>query len=75
MYFYVLGLLEMMQAFLEPTFLLLKEMEGMKARPDTVDDFFRLNARFLQRATLPYLSSPFLPSVIACALQVIIQQI
>jgi hypothetical protein len=44
-------------------------MEGMRARPDTVDDFFRLNARFLQRATLPYLASHFLPSIIACALQ------
>lgn len=63
------GLLEMMQAFLEPTFNLLKDMEGMRARPDTVDDFFRLNARFLQRSTIAFLAAPFLPSVIACGLQ------
>ena len=33
-----------------------------------LDDFFRLNARFLQRAALPYLQSHFVNSIIECAL-------
>ena len=40
----------------------------MRNHPDTVDDFFRLNARFLQRAALPYLKSPPFSSVVECAL-------
>jgi transportin-3 len=40
---------------------------GLRNHPDTVDDFFRLNARFLQRAPLPYLRSDFLASVVECA--------
>lgn len=40
----------------------------MRNHPDTVDDFFRLNARFLQRAALPYLKSSLFSSVIECAL-------
>ena len=72
------GLLEMMRAFLEPTFKLLEikaqqlnnneVLLTFKHHPDTVDDFFRLNARFLQRAALPYLKCDFVPSIIECAL-------
>ena len=72
------GLLEMMRAFLEPTFKLLEikaqqlnnneVLLTLKHHPDTVDDFFRLNARFLQRAALPYLKCDFVPSIIECAL-------
>ena len=58
----VSGLLEMLQAFLPPTFSLLnisnvnnQYMTNLRNHPDTVDDFFRLNARFLQRASLQYL--------------------
>ena len=70
----VAGLLEMLRAFLPPTFSLLNISNNndfllsLRNHPDTVDDFFRLNARFLQRAALPYLQSDFLPSVIECAL-------
>ena len=40
----------------------------MRNHPDTVDDFFRLNARFLQRAALPYLKSSQFSLVVECAL-------
>jgi len=70
------GLLEMLSAFLPPTFrLLVPQPDGqpnlsytMRNHPDTVDDFFRLNARFLQRAALPYLKNPLFRSVMECAL-------
>ena len=76
----VAGLLEMLRAFLPPTFTLLSINNGLsengnlalmtslRNHPDTVDDFFRLNARFLQRAALPYLQSDFVPSILECAL-------
>ena len=78
----VAGLLEMLRAFLPPTFSLLNIthnsgnnnqlfLTSLKNHPDTVDDFFRLNARFLQRASLPYLQTDFVPSVIECALMAI----
>ena len=41
---------------------------GLVNHPDTVDDFFRLNARFLQRAPLPYLQTEFMKSILECAL-------
>lgn len=73
----VSSLLEMLRAFLPPTFALLNtsaaspvpsndnnHLISLKNHPDTVDDFFRLNARFLQRATLPYLLSDFVALII-----------
>ncbi|CAB0015473.1 unnamed protein product, partial [Nesidiocoris tenuis] len=36
------GLLEMLQAFMPPTFALLQAPNGLKNHPDTVDDLFRL---------------------------------
>ena len=39
------GLLEMLKAFIDPTFRLLEKPEGLKNNPDTVDDFFRLCKR------------------------------
>ena len=54
------GLLDMLEAFLLPTFAILTKNEnGLRDNPDTVDDFFRLNARFIQRIPLPYLRSGF----------------
>jgi transportin-3 len=41
----VQGLLDMLQAFLVPTFIILQETNGLKNHPDTVDDLFRLCAR------------------------------
>jgi transportin-3 len=71
----------MLRAFLPPTFALLNtsaaspvasnnnsHLISLKNHPDTVDDFFRLNARFLQRAALPYLQSDFVASIIECGL-------
>merc|ERR1719291_1341726 len=62
------GLLSMLQAFITPTYRILSVPGGLVAHPDTVDDFFRLNARFLQRAPVPYLQTEFLKSVLECAL-------
>ncbi len=84
----VAGLLEMLRAFLPPTFALLNTpvannstngeaaasasnnnaIGSLKNHPDTVDDFFRLNARFLQRASMPYLECDFIHSILDCAL-------
>lgn len=64
----VQGLLDMLQAFLEPTFLLLQEENGLKNHPDTVDDFFRLCARFLQRAPIAFLQCVSLVHILQCAL-------
>ena len=64
----------MLRAFLPPTFSLLNISNNnqflvtLRNHPDTVDDFFRLNARFLQRAALPYLQSDFISAIIECAL-------
>lgn len=57
-----------MQAFINPTYALLSAAGGLTAHPDTVDDFFRLNARFLQRAPMPYLQTEFIKSILECAL-------
>ena len=64
------GLLEMLSAFAPTTFALLgTNPANLKNHPDTVDDFFRLNARFLQRRTnLPYLNHPVFTSVMEYAL-------
>lgn len=62
------GLLDMMQAFIQPTFARLQMENGLKNNPDTVDDFFRLCARFLQRCPIPFLQSPIVTPIIQCAL-------
>ncbi|KAB7503111.1 Transportin-3 [Armadillidium nasatum] len=41
----VSGLLNMLQAFMQPTFALLTQPNGFKEHPDTVDDWFRLCTR------------------------------
>lgn len=64
----VQGLLEMLQAFIEPTFNILQEENGLKNHPDTVDDFFRLCTRFLQRAPHEFLQSPAMTPIIQCAI-------
>lgn len=62
------GLLSMMQAFIEPTFNILQIDNGLKNNPDTVDDFFRLSSRFLQRCPIPFLESPLVSPIVQCAL-------
>lgn len=62
------GLLEMLQAFIEPSFNILQEEDGLKNHPDTVDDFFRLCTRFIQRCPLEFLQSQILNPILQCAI-------
>ncbi|GAB0086294.1 transportin-3 [Sergentomyia squamirostris] len=62
------GLLDMLQAFIEPTFTMLQVENGLRNHPDTVDDFFRLCSRYLQRSPVEFLQSPMITSIIQCAL-------
>ncbi|XP_023333907.1 transportin-3 isoform X1 [Eurytemora carolleeae] len=62
------GLLQMVQAFIAPTYAILSKPDGLRNHPGTVDDFFRLNARFMQRAPLAYLQTEFLKSIVECGL-------
>lgn len=61
------GLLSMLEAFIEPTFNLLQAENGLKNNPDTVDDFFRLVVRFIQRMPLHFLQSQIVTPIIQCA--------
>ena len=63
------GLISMLEALLPRAFQLLQETQGFCHNPDTVDDLFRLFARFLQRNPAVFLQSPALPAVFDCALQ------
>lgn len=63
----IAGLLKMLEAFIEPTFNILQVENGLKDHPDTVDDFFRLSVRFIQRMPLHFLQSPILAAIIQCA--------
>lgn len=64
----VSGLLNMVQAFLQPTYDILEKEDGLKNHPDTVDDLFRLCTRFLQRAPMAFLTSNFISSVMQCGI-------
>lgn len=63
----IAGLLQMLQAFIEPTFNILQVENGLKNHPDTVDDFFRLSVRFIQRLPLHFLQSQIVAPIIQCA--------
>ncbi|KAG1670798.1 Transportin-3 [Nymphon striatum] len=62
------GLIDMLTAFSTPTFKLLEGENGLKNHPDTVDDLFRLCNRFVQRATIPFLQSTVVESIVNCGL-------
>ncbi|XP_008555701.1 transportin-3 [Microplitis demolitor] len=62
------GLVQMLEAFIGPTFTLLQEQNGLKHHPDTVDDLFRLCSRFIQRAPIAFLHSAPKDSIVDCAL-------
>ncbi|KAL1509671.1 hypothetical protein ABEB36_004377 [Hypothenemus hampei] len=62
------GLLEMLEVFIEPTFQMLQQENGLRNHPDTVDDFFRLCARFIQRAPIPFLKFSALVPIFQCGL-------
>ncbi|XP_033102078.1 transportin-3-like [Anneissia japonica] len=64
----IAGLLEMLQAFIVPAFQLLQGENGLRDHPDTVDDLFRLCARFVQRNPLAILGSSVMQSVLECAI-------
>ncbi|XP_026810121.1 transportin-3 [Rhopalosiphum maidis] len=61
-------LLEMIDAFIEPAFRLFSEKDGLRNYPDTVDDFFRLACRFIQKLPMPFLQSPVLEVIIRCSI-------
>lgn len=63
----ITGLLKMLEAFIEPTFNILQSENGLKNNPDTVDDFFRLSVRFIQRMPIHFLQSPIVAPIIQCA--------
>lgn len=63
------GLVSMMEAMLPRAFQLLQEHDGLRNNPDTVDDLFRLFARFLQRNPIAFLQSRALLGIFECALQ------
>ena len=63
------GLLAMMEAFTQPTFVLLTQPSGFRNHPDTVDDWFRLCTRFLQRAPVTFLQCSALNTILECGLQ------
>ncbi|XP_042872590.1 transportin-3-like isoform X2 [Penaeus japonicus] len=65
----VIGLLAMLEAFTQPTFVLLTQPSGFRNHPDTVDDWFRLCARFLQRAPVAFLQCSALNTILECGLQ------
>lgn len=62
------GLLGMLQAFIRPTFELLRLENGLKEHPDTVDDFFRLCSRYIQRCGVPFLQSAIVEPTMQCAM-------
>ena len=63
----VQGLLQMLEAFCNPTFALL-EKNTLRNHPDTVDDLFRLCLRFIQRAPIAFLNSSVLQNVMRVAI-------
>ncbi|MCL4123759.1 UNVERIFIED_CONTAM: hypothetical protein GTU68_064559 [Idotea baltica] len=63
------GLLSMLQAFMQPTFALLTQPNGFKDHPDTVDDWFRLCTRFLQRSPVHFLQCQVIANILECGLQ------
>ncbi|KAF2355057.1 Armadillo-type fold [Trinorchestia longiramus] len=65
----VSGLIKMLEAFTPKTFELLIQPNGFKNHPDTVDDWFRLCTRFLQRCPVPFLQCPVIGTIIECGLQ------
>lgn len=64
----VSGLVTMMESMLPRAFQLLQEPDGLRNNPDTVDDLFRLFARFLQRNPAAFLQSRAVVGIFECAL-------
>uniref|UniRef100_U3K7Y6 Exportin-1/Importin-beta-like domain-containing protein n=1 Tax=Ficedula albicollis TaxID=59894 RepID=U3K7Y6_FICAL len=62
------GLLDMLQALCIPTFQLLEQPSGLQNHPDTVDDLFRLAARFIQRSPVTLLRSQVMIPILQWAI-------
>ncbi|XP_037947718.1 transportin-3-like [Teleopsis dalmanni] len=65
---YTSGLLEMVQAFIDPTVFMLREENGLENNSDIVDDFFRLCSRFIDSSPVSFLQSKFVTYVFQCAI-------
>ncbi|XP_076818259.1 transportin-3-like isoform X2 [Clavelina lepadiformis] len=61
-------LLAMLNSFAQPTLAILNEENGLEDHPDTVDDFFRLCSRFMEKSPIHFLSHSCCPSILQCAL-------
>ncbi|XP_067945637.1 transportin-3-like isoform X2 [Watersipora subatra] len=64
----VKGLLDMTQALAMPTFQLLSKPDGLVHHSDTVDDFFRLCLRFLQKDRVSFLNLSINVPMFKCAI-------
>lgn len=62
------GLIDMLGAFIPPTFAMLEKENGLRDHPDTVDDFFRLCSRYLQRTPIQFLQSACVNPIMQCAM-------
>lgn len=62
------AIMQMLKSFVPPTFRILSQEKGLINHPDTVDDFFRLCIRLLQRCTLAFLKVESLDSIIQLAI-------
>lgn len=58
------GLISMLNAFCMPTFQLLQQDSQLKNHPDTIDDFFRLCTRFLQKNPEKFLTNQMLEPIL-----------
>lgn len=58
------GLISMLNAFCMPTFTLLQQDSQLKNHPDTIDDFFRLCTRYLQKNPENFLTNSMLESIL-----------
>ncbi len=68
------GLVEMMQAFTNEAFdfiikscVSVENISELRKHPDTLDDFFRLSLRFLQRCPYEFISSPIFSPIMTLA--------
>ena len=68
------GLVEMMQAFTNEAFdfiikscVSVENIGELRKHPDTLDDFFRLSLRFLQRCPFEFISSPIFSPIMTLA--------
>ncbi|XP_038065636.1 transportin-3-like [Patiria miniata] len=62
------GIIDMLQAFIVPTFQILQQPQGLRNHPDVVDDFFRLCSRLLQKCPVAFLQCSSVEPIMECAL-------